>query len=348
MPRRGSPAPGRPGGPRARRARATPAPTALDPRSADEHAADGCSMPSTSTSASNDSTCRPYALRRTVMSIETEQRLAVDHARASTIIPAHVPRIGIPGDRALADRLDAARRARELARSSWTRRPGSRGTSTSARSLGRADLDRVAAPASASARACSRKSPCSASTPAFIRGTWLRRYQPRVCSRSSPSSAISMPGHRLAEAVRDLREHVGVVEVRGGLDDRARAWRPGPRTCRCPSRRTRRRRRAASSAPRRPASRCPPAAKFTTGSRPCSATSRTSSTGAPSSLAFVTYCSGRSVVSSAIWRSIVRCGGRPRRRCRCRPRPSCGSWPRPRRSGAAPRRGCGRRRRTAR
>jgi hypothetical protein len=50
----------------------------------------------------------------------------------------------------------------------------------------------------------------------------------------------------------------------------------------------------------------PPAEKFTTGRRPCSATIRTSSTGAPSSLAFVTYCSGRSCVHSAIPASSAR------------------------------------------
>ena len=50
----------------------------------------------------------------------------------------------------------------------------------------------------------------------------------------------------------------------------------------------------------------PPAEKFTTGSWPVSATIRTNSTGAPSSFAFVTCCSGRSWVHSAIWLSSAR------------------------------------------
>ena len=211
-------------GPRPRRPR-------VDPRRADEHAAHGWPMPATSTSASNESTCRPYALRCTPMSISAKQRLAAldplghhDHAGAR------------PEDRharrgALADRLDQVVGARELA----DRR-------------GLAAGDRQAVDVGQLARACGPRpasAPAASSIARVLAEVALEREDAglhgAVTSRAgtatsrgpgagSPASPISRPGHRVAEAARDLRQDVGVLEVRRRLDDRLRHRARGPRT----------------------------------------------------------------------------------------------------------------------
>ncbi len=59
----------------------------------------GPSRPSTSRSASNESTWRPNALRRTAMSMAPKRPLVgptVEHSGASRIMPAQVPRAGMP------------------------------------------------------------------------------------------------------------------------------------------------------------------------------------------------------------------------------------------------------------
>src|SRR5688572_32000069 len=78
------------------------------------------------------------------------------------------------------------------------------------------------APASARARPCSLKSPCSASTPAFTSVTPARGGLPAAILQPGLERADLEPGHRVAEAVRELRQYVGVLEVRGRLDDGSR------------------------------------------------------------------------------------------------------------------------------
>src|SRR5207253_912040 len=115
----------------------------------------------TSTVASKLSTCLPYALRRTVMSIissgcwsgrPSSTRLAI------RIIPAQVPRTGIP---AWARRRMAASRAGSISRIMVVLSPPGRiKPSTASSSL----ASRTGTPSTSQARRaarCSRKSPCS-------------------------------------------------------------------------------------------------------------------------------------------------------------------------------------------
>src|SRR5258708_27660720 len=74
------------------------------------------------------------------------------------------------------------------------------------------------APALRTARACASKSPWRASTPTFI--VLPASFGQPLGLRHR---ADIEPAHRLAQSTRDLREHVGVVEVRRCFDDRLRA-----------------------------------------------------------------------------------------------------------------------------
>src|SRR6266545_2492020 len=131
-------------------------------------------------------------------------------------------------------------------------------------------------------------------------------YQPRTWrSPSSPSSLMSRP------CIGSPRPFDTLVRTSGSLkwvvaSTMARARTPGSSDLKMPE---------PTNTPSTPS--CiisaasagvarPPAAKFTTGNLPAAATSRTSSTGAPSSLAAETYCSGRRLWSQPVWRSIVR------------------------------------------
>src|SRR5919201_5269328 len=138
---------------------------------------------------------------------------------AITIIPAQVPSIGI--------------RARARSRIGSTNpalfaslpivvdsTPGVTKASTCSRSSG-VRTSTGDAPRSARTRPCSRKSPCRARTPTFT-----RRSPPAGLEQTLLAELLDVdPLHRLAETVRDLGEDVGVVEVRGGLDDRAGSGR---------------------------------------------------------------------------------------------------------------------------
>src|SRR5215211_205116 len=138
---------------------------------------------------------------------------------AITIIPAHVPRIGIPASARsmIGSTRPELRASFEIVVDSP---PGIASTSTRARSSG-VRTSTGAAPSSPSTRACSRKSPWRARTPAFTGGS-----PPAGLEQTLLAELLDVePGHRLAEAARDLRERVGVLEVRGRLDDRARPRR---------------------------------------------------------------------------------------------------------------------------
>ena len=97
---------------------------------------------------------------------EVEQRLAALHA------PGEHDHAGARAEdrharrRALPDRLDQTRPRARACRSWWTRRRGSPG-SRPRRAARRVRTSTGVAPTSASTRTCSRKSPWSASTPAF-------------------------------------------------------------------------------------------------------------------------------------------------------------------------------------
>src|SRR5918995_112438 len=138
---------------------------------------------------------------------------------AITIIPAHVPSIGMPAfARSMIGSTSPALRASlEIVVDSP---PGIARTSTRARSSG-VRTSTGDAPSSPNTRACSRKSPWSARTPAFTGGS-----PPAGLEQTLLAELLDVePGHRLAEAPGDLRERVGILEVRGGLDDRTRPRR---------------------------------------------------------------------------------------------------------------------------
>ena len=172
--------------PRARPARARSRTDVLDPRRADEHAAhrvvdaldvevrlERIHLPPVGVALHRDVDQRRTAARRP------------RRAAASTIMPAHVPRIGMP---AAARSRTGSTRSYRRARAWpwwWTPRRGSPG-SRRRRGPRRVRTSTGVAPAAASTRACSRKSPWSARTPAFT-GV-ASAYQPRSWSRpSSPT-----------------------------------------------------------------------------------------------------------------------------------------------------------------
>ena len=184
-------------------------------------------MPSTSTSASNESTWRPYALRSTPMSITPNSGSPPMHSLGQHDHAGARAEDGHAAGDALANRLDQvvgpgelAHRGRLAARDHQAIDVGE--------ILGVAHLDRGRAGVGEHA-ACSRKSPCSARTPAFTSVTPAPRL-PAAILQPRLERADLEPGHRVAEAVRELREHVGVLEVRRRLDDRARHRAPDPRS----------------------------------------------------------------------------------------------------------------------
>src|ERR671930_606508 len=134
---------------------------------------------------------------------------------AITIIPAQVPSIGIPAR--ARSRIGSTNPALFASLPIVVDSPpGITKASTCSRSSG-VRTSTGDAPRSARTRPCSRKSPCRARTPTFT-----RRSPPAGLEQTLLAELLDVdPLHRLAETVRDLGEHVGVVEVRGGLDDRA-------------------------------------------------------------------------------------------------------------------------------
>ena len=184
--------------------------------------------PSTSRSASKESTWRPNALRRTVMSrpprvswpgapsrdpvgqqdhpgAGAERR----HARRAIRSPQRLEQLEGAGQLGHRGRL-AAGEHQAVAR------PSS--------SAGRRTGDGVGRRARPAARRCSRTSPCRARTP--IGGPRPAAHQPRSASRCGSRDLVDVDAdHGLAEAAGDLGDHVGVVVEGGGLDDRLGALR---------------------------------------------------------------------------------------------------------------------------
>ena len=202
---------------------------------------------------------------------------------------------------------------------------------------------RTSAPRSRSMRACAAKSPCSARTPtsgALTSRGWRGAAAPRACASRARSSRSPRPSE--ARATRSgsskcvVASTIAAARVAGSSDLKMPEPTNTPSAPSC----------IISDASAGVA--IPPAQNSTTGSLPASATPRTRSSGACSSLAAVAS-SGvvERPAGGGSRRGCGACGARPRRCRRCRPRPWSGSSPRPRRSGAAPRRGWSRRTRTA-
>src|SRR5581483_9746859 len=125
--------------------------------------------------------------RRTVASKTPKSGSPPSTRAANTIIPAQVPRIGMPA-RARSTPGPTRFALRASLPIVVDSPPGITSTSTRSRSSG-VRTSTGDAPSSASTAACSRTSPWSARTPAFMR----LRYQPRVWrSCSSPSSLMSI------------------------------------------------------------------------------------------------------------------------------------------------------------
>ena len=189
----------------------------------------------------------------------------------------------MPAARALADRLDEPVRVREL-RDRRGLAARDREAVDAREVLGTVRTSTGVAPASANARACSRKSPCSASTPAFmiVRPAGATSRARPAASRAcrSPAPPSGRPGRAESFARTSgswkcvVASTIARAIVAGSPDLKIPEPTNTPSTPSCII--------SAASA----GVAIPPAEKFTTGRRPCSATIRTSSTGAPSSLAF--------------------------------------------------------------
>ena len=202
---------------------------------------------------------------------------------ASRIMPAQVPKAGMPGRQPLAERRAQARRLSSSSDMVVDSPPGRIKPSTPARSAGRRTSTGWA-PSSARTPACSRTSPCRASTPT-LPPTW--RDLPMAAIATSPdrpswvsTSSDSSPRMASPEAAADLGHDGGVAEVGGGLDDGpGEAGRVGAlEDARADEARPRR--RAASPGRRRPAWRCRRRRTAAPAARPVSASSWTRPTGA--------------------------------------------------------------------
>ena len=214
----------------------------------------------TSTLASKLARWRPNALRRTTMSIAAHQRLARPRRspRASTIIPAQVPSAGSPSPGAR-----AARRAG----------PSPRPPGPASCSRPRACTMASSPSSCAALRTWTGVGARGGQRPLVLGEGALHRQHPHP---RPPEAARRHAHHPCPAAGRPARAPRSRCPAMACLEpgrDRARTsgsskWvtastmarapaRRDPRSCRCPSPRTRPRRRAASSGPRRPASRCP-------------------------------------------------------------------------------------------
>ena len=178
-----------------------------------------------STSVSKESTCRPKALRRTVMSMPPSvswSGLPSTIRSASRIIPAQDPYAGRPARRASrsGSRTPKARASLSIVVDSP---PGSTMPSRPSSSLGRR-TDRGCAPQSCRARKCSRTSPWRARTPtvdggaghdrqaygpaARVPARWTAPEQGRgreTSSGSSPTCATGPPSSTRASPMRAAR-----------------------------------------------------------------------------------------------------------------------------------------------
>src|SRR5579862_2147502 len=179
--------------------------------------------PVSSMSCSNESTCRPNAFLRTVMSMPPNVCWPATPSAsrsASMIIPAHDPNAGSPSAISLRTGSSISK-ATESRHSVVDSPPGMIRPSTRSSSGGRRTGTAVA-PASASARRCSGTSPCKARTPTTGRFIpWLPATPGVVLVRGQGVQVDA--DHGLAEAAGDLGHDVGIVVERGGLHDRGGA-----------------------------------------------------------------------------------------------------------------------------
>ena len=141
-----------------------------------------------SMSDSNESTCRPNALRRTEMSSAPKLRWSGRPSRISEdsrITPAHVPNTGIP-DAILP--ATASKRPEDSGSCDMVldSPPGITSACTSRRSAG-VRTSQVVAPQRLNESACAANAPCSARTP--ITGfTWRPRVHRWLTSRARRSA----------------------------------------------------------------------------------------------------------------------------------------------------------------
>src|SRR5579859_3442978 len=186
-------------------------------------AASGDGRPDSSMSCSNESTCRPNAFLRTVMSMPPNVCWPATPSAsrsASMIIPAQDPNVGSPP--AISFRSDSRMSTATDSRHKVVDTPpGMTRPSTRSSSAGRR-TGTAAAPACASARMCSGTSPCKARTP--MTGRFIPRLPaaPGVVLVRGQGVQVDAD-HGLAEAAGDLGHDVGVVVERGGLHDRGGA-----------------------------------------------------------------------------------------------------------------------------
>src|SRR5919112_4748339 len=161
------------------------------------------STPATCRSSSKESTCRPKALRRTVMSMPPKVCWSARPSStrsASRIIPAHAPYAGSP-DRRASTNGSRSPKVRESLSMVVDSPPGITMPCSPSSSSGRR-TGRAVAPASARATRCSRTSPWSARTP--ITGSEVTTDKPtasRVASPHGPRArAPGRAAHRAAAA----------------------------------------------------------------------------------------------------------------------------------------------------
>src|SRR5713226_1198584 len=207
---------------------ATTSAAPLDPTSGDLMNTPGKRFPlrpATSTAASKLSTWRPYPLRRTEMSSRPRPRwpaIPSVTSRASTIMPAHVARVGRPA--AMAPRSGSSRPTRSISIVIVVLSPpGSTRPSRSRRSSG-VFTSRAFAPEASSARTCSANAPCIARTP--MRAPPARPLGARRLPASGSEQLVLRDGgdfeprHRLPESRGNLCEHIGLVGIGRGRHDR--------------------------------------------------------------------------------------------------------------------------------
>src|SRR5713226_2228990 len=183
------------------------------------------SRPATSTAASKLSIWRPYPLRRTEMSSRPRPRwpaIPSVTSRASTIMPAHVASVGRPP--AMALRNGSSRPTRSISIVIVVLSPPGRTRPSRSRRSSGVFTSRVLAPEASSALTCSANAPCSARTP--IKGAPLRPGDARRLPASGSEQLVLRDGgdleprHRLPETGGNLRQHLGLVEIRCGRHDR--------------------------------------------------------------------------------------------------------------------------------
>src|SRR5436190_9173793 len=176
-----------------------------------------------STTRSDESTCRPNALRRTVTSrppTPTCSAVPSSTRSASRIIPAQEPNAGMPSPTRFCSGSSSSKVTSSLP-IVVDSPPGMTTASTCSSSSGR--RTRTASTSQdVSAARCSRTSPCNASTPIVGALTSPTAFGETVADRERVDRDAD---HRLAEPARDLGDHVRIVVHRRRLDDGASALR---------------------------------------------------------------------------------------------------------------------------